>query len=122
MLGKIILFVILAAGISLAVPSSRATVMEAAAPVMNRFKAKLVPSRLEAMADQLAVRVNRGEGFPSSWESWLRRDFSGAPEDPWGNLYYILPGRRGFTVGSAGPDGVQGNEDDIKVTRNLGDR
>ncbi|HSW28564.1 MAG TPA: type II secretion system protein GspG [Longimicrobiales bacterium] len=122
MLGKIILLVILAAGISLAVPSTRAKVMEAAAPVMNRFKAKLVPTRLDTMADQLAVRVNRGEGFPSSWESWLNRDFTGAPEDPWGNLYYLQTGRRGFTVGSAGPDGVQGNEDDIKVTRNLGDR
>jgi hypothetical protein len=119
MFGKIILLVILAAGIALAVPSTRAKVMEAAAPVMNRFKAKLVPTRLETMADQLAVRVNRGEGFPSSWESWLNRDFTGAPEDPWGNLYYLQISRRGFTVGCAGPDGVQGNEDDIKVTRDL---
>jgi hypothetical protein len=89
---------------------------------MNGFKAKLVPTRLETMADQLSVRVNRGEGFPSSWESWLQRDYSGVPEDPWGNLYYLQIGRRSFTVGSMGPDGVQGNEDDIKVTRNLGDR
>lgn len=120
MLGKIILILVLAFGIALVVPSSRATVMEKAAPVMNGVKAKLVPSRLETMADQLEVRVNRGEGFPASWEGWLQRDYSGVPEDPWNSLYYLQVSRRSFTVGSMGPDGVQGNEDDIKVTRQLG--
>ncbi len=120
MLGKIILLVVLALGISLAVPSTRAIVMEKAAPVMNGVKAKLVPSRLETMADQLEVRVSRGEGFPSSWESWLRREYSGVPEDPWGSFYYLQVSRRSFTVGSMGPDGVEGNEDDMTVTRQLG--
>ena len=119
MLGKIFLLLIVVFGIAMAVPSTRATMMEKAAPVMNGFKAKLVPGRLDAMADQLAVRVNRGEGYPSSWESWLQRDFTGEPTDPWGNVYYLQTNRRGFTVGSAGPDGVQGNEDDIKATRDL---
>lgn len=119
MLGKIILLLIVVLGIGMAIPSTRATMMEKAAPVMDGFKAKLVPSRLEAMADQLEVRVNRGEGFPNSWESWLQRDYSGVPEDPWGNLYYLQQSRRDFTVGSKGPDGVQNNEDDIRVTRQL---
>lgn len=119
MLGKIILAIILVLGIAMAVPSTRATMMDKAAPVLDGFKAKMVPSRLETMADQLEVRVRRGEGFPSSWERWLDRDFTGDPRDPWGNLYYLQAGRRNFTVGSAGPDGVQGNEDDMKVTRNL---
>jgi hypothetical protein len=120
MLGKLILLIILALGIAMAVPSTRATLMEKAAPVMNGFKAKLVPGRLKVMADQLAIRVNRGEGFPSSWEGWLQRDFTGEPQDPWGNVYYLQTSRAGFTVGSMGPDGVQGTEDDIKVTRQLG--
>ena len=122
MLGKIFLVIVVVLGIAMAVPSTRTTLVEKASPILNGVKAKLVPNRLEAMADQLAVRVNRGEGFPSSWESWLQRDFSGDPKDPWGNLYYLQSGRRAFTVGSAGPDGVQGNEDDIKVTRNLTER
>lgn len=120
MLGKIILVLVVVLGLAMAVPSTRHGLMEAAAPVMNGFKAKLVPRHLEAMADQLQARVNRGQGFPASWESWLQRDFSGVPTDPWGNLYYLQSSRRNFTVGSAGPDGVQGNEDDIRVTRNLG--
>lgn len=119
MLGKIILLVIAALGIGMAVPSTRATMMEKAAPVMDGFKAKLVPARLEAMADQLEVRVNRGEGFPNNWESWLQRDFTSAPEDPWGHLYYLQQSRGSFTVGSVGPDGSQNTSDDIKVTRQL---
>jgi len=120
MLGKIILLVIVVLGIAMAVPSTRATLMDKAAPVMNKFRAKLVPSQLKAMADQLAVRVNRGEGYPSSWESWLQRDFTGSPQDPWGHLYYLQTSRSGFTVGSLGPDGAQNTEDDIKETRRLG--
>ncbi len=120
MFGKLILLIILVLGIAMAVPSTRNAMMEKAAPVMNGVKAKLVPRRLETMADQLTVRVSRGEGFPGSWEGWLKRDYSGVPEDPWGNLYYFQQGRGSFTVGSMGPDGVQNNEDDIKVTRQLG--
>lgn len=120
MVGKILLILILVLCVALAVPSTRATLMEKAAPVMNGFKTKLVPSRLEAMADQLEIRVNRGEGFPSSWEGWLQRDFSGEPQDPWGHTYFLQTGRASFTVGSLGPDGVQNTDDDIKVTRRLG--
>ncbi len=120
MLGKIILLLVVVLGIGMAVPSTRAKMVAQAAPVMNKFKAKLVPGRLEVMADQLEIRVNRGEGFPSSWEGWLTRDYTSAPQDPWGALYYLQTSRSGFTVGSVGPDGVQGNQDDITVTRKLG--
>ncbi|HSG49326.1 MAG TPA: type II secretion system protein GspG [Longimicrobiales bacterium] len=118
-MGKIILLIIVVLGIGMAIPSTRATMEEKAAPVMNAFKAKLVPGRLEAMADQLQTRLNRGEGFPGNWEAWLDRDFTSVPEDPWGALYYLQQSRGSFTVGSVGPDGIQGNEDDIRVTRQL---
>lgn len=119
-MGKLILLVIVVLGIGMAIPATRAKMLDAAAPTMNKFKAKLVPSRLEAMADQVAVRVNRGEGYPPQWEHWLQNDFSGAPQDPWGNLYYIETDRQGFTVGSDGPDGLPHTPDDITVKRRLG--
>lgn len=119
MLGKLILLVAVVLGIGLAIPSTRATITEKASPVMNGFKAKLVPARLEAMADQLEVRLNRGEGFPNNWEYWLDRDYSSVPQDPWGSYYYLIQARGSFTVGSKGPDGVQNNEDDIRVTRQM---
>jgi hypothetical protein len=119
MLGKIILLLIVVLGIGMAVPSTRAKMTDQAAPFLNKFKAKLVPGRLKVMADQLAIRVNRGEGYPSSWEGWLDRDYTSVPQDPWGALYYLVTSRSGFTVGSKGPDGIQGNGDDITVTRRL---
>lgn len=118
-MGKIILLIIVVLGVGMAIPSTRATMLEKAAPVMNGFKSKVVPGRLEAMADQLEVRVNRGEGFPNNWEGWLERDFSSVPQDPWGNYYYLQQSRGSFTVGSMGPDGIQNNEDDIQLTRRL---
>lgn len=119
-MGKLIMLIILVLGIAMAVPKTR-TMMEAKAkPVLDHFKAKLVPSRLGAMADELGVRVSRGEGYPSSFSHWLEKDFTGSPMDPWGNEYYLKQDRGGFLVGSMGPDGVEGNADDIKVVKKLG--
>ncbi len=120
MFGKLFLIILVVLGVMMAVPSTRAMMEDRARPVADGLKAKLVPRRLEVMADQLEVRVGRGESFPNNWEGWLRRDFSGAPEDPWGTMYYLQTTRSGFTVGSNGPDGKQNTDDDIKVERRLG--
>lgn len=114
-MGKIILILVIVFGAAMAIPSTRAKMEDAARPVMDKFRGKLVPKRLDVMANQLDVRLSRGQGLPGNWDGWLRRNYSGIPEDPWGHLYYIESGRRGFTVGSMGPDGVQGTEDDITV-------
>lgn len=122
MFGKLLMLVIVALGVGMAVPSTREMMVEKATPVLDSFKAKLVPRRLEVMADQLEVRVGRGESYPSNWQGWLQRDYSGVPEDPWGAFYYLQTNRDGFTVGSNGPDGQPNTDDDIKVTRRLGGR
>lgn len=110
-------FVVLA--VAMAVPSTRAQIVDSLRPIKDRVGASLVPRRLEAMANQLDVRLGRAEGLPERFDGWLRRDYSGSEFDPWGNLYYLAPGRRTYVVGSMGPDGVQGTEDDIRVERNL---
>ena len=111
-------FVVLA--VAMAVPASRARIQEDGVQrVKNFIGYRLVPRRLEVMADQLDVRLERAEGLPGNFEGWLRRDFSGAPEDPWGNTYYLIPGRRDYTVGTMGADGVPGTEDDVTVSRPL---
>src|SRR5688572_19622406 len=114
---KVILFILLVFGIATAVPKSRARMAEAAKPQIDKVKAKLVPRRLEAMADQLDVRLQRGDDFPQQFEAWLRRDFSGAEVDPWENFYYSEQQRGGYRVGSMGPDGKKGTPDDIVVDR-----
>ena len=108
------LFVLLAVG--MAVPSTRAEIeARAIQPVKDNIGARIVPGRLEAMASQLNVRLGRAEPLPGNFVGWLRRDFSSSEMDPWGNIYFLEAGRRAYTVGSMGPDGIQGTEDDITV-------
>jgi len=110
-------FVVLA--VAMAVPSSRDRIVESLRPIKDKMGASIVPRRIEAMADQLDVRLGRGEGLPERFDGWLRRDYTGSEFDPWDNLYYLAPGRRTYVVGSMGPDGVQGTEDDIRIERNM---
>jgi len=119
MIKKLIGLVFLAFAVGMAVPSSRAEIASWSVPVTDAIGEKLVPRRIGVMADQLDVRLGRGEGLPDGFEGWLRRDYSGSELDPWGNLYYLARGRRDYTVGSMGPDRVQGTDDDMTVTRSL---
>ena len=112
MLKKLFTLAILALGVAVAVPGSRAVLLEKATPLLDGFNAKIVPGRLEAMVTQLNARVSRGEGFPRDWDRWLDREFTSSPEDPWGNTYqYLNPGQNGeFDVFSYGRDGRPGGE------------
>ncbi|MEX0906724.1 MAG: type II secretion system protein GspG [Gemmatimonadota bacterium] len=54
---------------------------------------------------------------PEAFNPWMRRR---VPEDtgldPWGNQYWMQYGDRTVTIGSNGPDGVRGTEDDVAET------
>ncbi len=116
---RLFLLAIFAFGVVMAVPSTRAQLGEAVTPVMDNIAGRIVPRRVKTMADQLDVRLGRAEGFPAVFDGWLRRDYSGDPLDPWDNLYFLDVGRRTYTVGSMGPDGLQGTADDIVETRDI---
>ena len=121
MLKKLFLFLILLLGIAMAVPSTRAQIQDRAiTPVWDAVGGRLVPRRLDAMANQLDARLGRAERLPAeNFEAWLRRDYTGPEVDPWDRTWYIQVGRRSYTVGSMGPDGRQGTPDDISVTREI---
>jgi hypothetical protein len=121
MIKKLLLLCLLAFGVIMAVPSTRAQFQaRAITPVMDAIGARLVPQRLDAMADQLDVRLARAEPLPTdNFAAWLHRDYTGPDTDPWGNTWYLQAARRSYTVGSMGPDGKAGSADDITVTRNL---
>jgi hypothetical protein len=121
-MGKLFFIVLVILGAVIAIPASRDRIADYVNPVVDGFRAKMVPSRLEVMADQLDVRIQRGQGLPGNFEGWLRRDFSAVPVDPWGNVWYLDVGRRGYTVGSMGPDGRKNTDDDITVERREGRR
>ncbi len=117
MVKRLVGLLLLVFAVGMAVPSTRMRIAESVTPIKDWVGYKLVPRRLEVMADQLDVRLQRAEGLPANFEGWLRRDYSGSPEDPWGRRYYLETGRRDYTVGTMGPDGIQGTEDDVRITR-----
>ncbi len=121
MVKKLLLFVLLLIGIAMAVPSTRAQIEErAVTPVRDAVGARLVPRRLDAMADQLDARLARADDLPTgNFAGWLRRDYTGPEVDPWGNVWYLQVARRTYTVGSMGADGQTGTADDITETRNI---
>jgi hypothetical protein len=120
MFKKLMMLVLAAFAVVMAVPSTRAQFVAATiTPAKNWIGERLAPKSLKVMADQLDVRLGRGEGMPADFNGWLRRDFSGSEVDPWGRSWYVKPGRRSYMVGSMGPDGEQGTGDDITQTRNL---
>ena len=89
--------------IAMAVPSSRQRIQdEVFTPITDDIGTRLVPRRLRVMADQLDVRLGRAERMPTTFEGWLRRDYSGPETDPWGNSWYLRPGRTSYTVVEAG--------------------
>ena len=123
MIKKLFLLALGVFAVGMAVPSTRAEIQSrAVTPVFDAIGERLAPGRLEAMANQLDVRLGRGEGLPSGFDGWLRRDYAGREIDPWGNPWFLQTGRRDYTVGSVGADGERGTEDDIEVTRDLPNR
>ena len=114
MFRKLFTLAFLALAVVMAVPSLRAELEEAVTPIVDDVKGRFVPRRLRVMADQLDARLRRGDDLPGSFEGWLRRDFTGSPTDPWGNNYYLQATRQDYFVGSAGPDGEVGTDDDIR--------
>ena len=120
MVKRLLILVLLAFAVVMAVPSLRAQFIAIAiTPVKDRIGVAIAPKSLKAMADQIDVRVGRAEGLPPAFNSWLRRDFSGSETDPWGHSWYLKAGRTTYTVGSMGPDGVEGTADDLTETRTI---
>ena len=122
MFKKLLMLVFVALAVGMAIPSTRAQIADSVRPIKDEIGNRLVPRRLDVMADQLDVRLGRGEGLPENFHGWLRRDYSGVPDDLWEISYFIQAGRRDYTVGSMGADGIQGTEDDITVTRRYPER
>jgi hypothetical protein len=122
MIKKLLLLVILLLGVAMAVPSTREQIQaNAVTPVRDAIGSRLVPRRLDAMADQLDARLARADQLPGpdNFSGWLRRDYTGPELDPWDNVWYIQIARRSYTVGSMGPDGQRGTADDITETRDI---
>lgn len=121
MIKKLLLLCLFVLAVAMAVPSTRAQIqVRAVKPVRDAIGVRLVPRQLDAMANQLDVRLSRAERLPvDNFSAWVRRDYTGPELDPWDNPWFLQVGRRQYTVGSMGPDEQQGTGDDLTVSRNL---
>ena len=95
MVKKLIIWLFVELAVAMAVPSTRVAIeARAIQPVMDSIGERIVPGRLEGMANQLDARLRRAEGLPAGFEGWLRRDYTSSELDPWDNVYFLETGRR----------------------------
>jgi len=79
-----------------------------------------VQSRLRAVADSVQAWTLTNDGFPESVESMMAGNAlpRSVAFDPWGHaIRFESTGRDSFRVWTVGPDGENGTDDDIEITR-----
>jgi hypothetical protein len=115
-MGKLLLLLIIALGVALAVPSTRARI---ATPAITWGYRQLVPNRIEMIASQLEFVRRGGNHLPSgaALTQWIENNTTVKPLDPWGHPYFIDVRSDRFTVGSLGEDGQRGTADDLTTVR-----
>lgn len=110
-----------------AVPGARAQISAAALPALDRMGPAgefLGEPMRRAVAKSRAARILRvmasdyatGQPLPQEQEfgRWFETRLPDLDRtDPWGNSYWFQRTRDTLTVGSSGPDGRRGTDDDI---------
>jgi hypothetical protein len=113
-----------------AIPGARTHLVASVHPVLERLgpgaEFMIRPARREAAKKQMnsilrvvASDLNEGREVPSDsrFQAWLTQRM---PElngrDPWGSHYWLTRAGTELTVGSNGPDGRRGTEDDLSQT------
>lgn len=118
---KIFLMLLVALAAALYFPSSRAVVLEYAAPVLNPAFHLATKAEMEKIARDIQTYERETGRLPEPrlFEDWLEGRYAGdATRDSWGNTYILVVRPNAFDVVSMGPDGRQGNSDDIVETNN----
>ena len=131
---KKVLAFLLVLAVIWAIPPVRAALMEKLHPVfaklgpvgekaatpMRRYTAR---TQINAVLTNLKQRSEEGRQVPTVQEfPRFLRDHPPSDKrdlDPWGTAYFMSKTGRTITIGSAGPDGVRGNADDITKSATL---
>jgi hypothetical protein len=127
-MSKFIMFVVIMA-IVWAIPPARAQVGAAALPALEllgpRGEAVIRPARREAAKKQLrsvgrvlSTDLETGRELPvgdRAFQQWMKQripELSG--NDPWHKPYWLETRSGQLVIGSSGPDGLRGTDDDIR--------
>jgi hypothetical protein len=113
-----------------AIPGARTHLVASAHPALERMgpaaEFMIRPARREAAKKQMnailrvaAGDLGEGREVPADrrFQAWVTQrmpELSGS--DPWGNHYWLTRAGMALTVGSNGPDGRRGTEDDLSQT------
>jgi len=115
------LWVLLAVGVALYVPESRAVVLDALAPAIDPVLGWSTKGEMRAIARGLERDMRTGRATPArprDFNRWLERNYDAeeARTDPWGNRYELRLWRDSLGIVSPGPDGEIHSDDDLVVT------
>lgn len=119
-MGKLILLVIVALGVGLYFPESRAVLFEKGEPVLRPVLQWSAQREIEQIVSSLQDMENVERRLPERREyvGWLGETFtSDAARDPWGSPYGYELQADSFAIVSSGPDREPGTADDIRDVR-----
>ena len=123
-MSRLILLVLLGIVAAFYFPDSRAMLLEKGAPVIDPILGMQTSSEMDKIAnDLMAYRRENFGRLPGrrQFPTWIEDQYSGGgSRDAWGSAYEYQLRRRDFELRSYGPDRIRSTEDDIVVTRVLG--
>lgn len=121
MLFRIFIILVIALGVGLWFPESRAVILDYASPVVNPYLQMATEGEMQDIADELKEYQRENfEELPSErdFDEWLEPRFTGnGGVDGWGNPYEYRLERTRLVLVSWGPDGQRDTDDDIYVDR-----
>jgi hypothetical protein len=120
LLGKLILFLVLALGAALYFPKTRPVVLDTFAPVINPVLRWQVNGELNQILRELQTIQREGrQPLPvpgGDFQAWMDRNFWGGESlDGWGNRYIMRTWRDSVGVISRGPDLEIDTPDDLRA-------
>lgn len=112
---KVMLFVV---ALVIVVPPLRQRVMPYARPALRPFYTVMTKDRVERIALYMERELAATGQMPGPRDlpRALRKMFPDRPHaqvDWWGRPFYFRRTHEGYRIGSAGPDGQRGNNDDV---------
>lgn len=117
-MGKFVLFLLIALGVGLYIPRSRAVIVDTVSPVLQPVFRWQTNSEMEKLARDLISSGTSAGSMPTNqqeFERWLGLEYVGeeSGQDSWGNQYQLRMAQDSFTIVAPGRDGQVGTPDDL---------
>jgi hypothetical protein len=122
-LAKIILLITLCLGAGFYFPSTRPTLQEVFAPIINPALSWQSRNEMSQVTKKLQLINREGQLLPAPGKEfldWMVRNFQGSKaRDAWGNEYTLTTWSDSVAVVSRGPDLEARTIDDFKITARI---